>query len=147
MVSWITVFGEQAGEDEIENIDDFVGKIFAYLVSFTTDAANRIVRNSGEGNGLEAWRRLHSEHDPTSSMRRVAILQQVQNPPRCQRVEDLGSALEDWLSKKRQCEMFTDWKGRQRRQPCGGQVPVDAKELRGECYVRQRGLGLPGVVR
>ena len=37
---------------------------------------------------------------PTSSMRRVAVLQQVQNPPRCQRVEDLGSALEDWLSLK-----------------------------------------------
>ena len=48
-------------------------------------------------------------------MRRVAVLQQVQNPLRCQqRVEDLGSALEDWLSKKRQFEMFTDRNGR----PC-----------------------------
>ena len=75
---------------------------------------NRIVRNSGEGNGLEAWRRLHGEYETTSSMRRVAILQQDQNPPRCQRVEDLGSALEDWLSKKRQYEMFTDRNGR----PC-----------------------------
>ena len=45
-------------------------------------------------------------------MRRVAILQQVQNPPRCQRVEDLGSALEYWLSEKRQYEMFTDRNGR-----------------------------------
>ena len=45
-------------------------------------------------------------------MRRVAILQQVQNPPRCQRVEDLGAALEDWLSKKRQYEIFTDRNGR-----------------------------------
>ena len=83
------------------NIHDFVGKFYAYLVSFTTDAPNRIVRNSAEGNVLEAWRRLHGEYDSTSSMRRVAILQQVRNPPRCQRVEDLGSALEDWLSKKR----------------------------------------------
>ena len=57
---------------------------------------------------------LHSEYDPTSSMRRVAILQQVQDPPRCQRVEDLGTALEDWLSEKRQHEMFTDRNGR----PC-----------------------------
>ena len=47
-------------------------------------------------------------------MRRVAIIQQVQNPPRCQRVEDLGAALEDWLSEKRQYEMFTDRNGR----PC-----------------------------
>ena len=112
MISWNTVFGEQAAEDEIENIDDFVGKLSAYLVSFTTDAAGRIVRNSGEGNGLEAWRRLHSEYDPTSSIRRVAILQQVQNPPRCQRVEDLGAAPEDWLLKKRQYEKFTDRNGR-----------------------------------
>ena len=112
-VACITVFGEQADEDEqIDNIDDFVGKFSAYFVSFTTDAPNRIVRNSEEENGLEAWRRLHGEYDSTSSMRRVAILQQVQNSPRCQRVEDLGSALEDWLSKKRQCEMFTDRNGR-----------------------------------
>ena len=66
-VPWITVFGEQGDEDElIDNIDDFVGKFYAYFVSFTTDRPNRIVRNSGEGNGLEAWRRLHSEYDPTS---------------------------------------------------------------------------------
>ena len=113
-VPWITVFGEQIAEDEIEKIDDFVGKFYAYLVSFATDAVNSNVQNSGEGNGLEAWRRLHSEYDPTSSMRRVAILQQVQNPPRCQRVEDLGPALEQWLSKKCQYEMFTDRNGR----PC-----------------------------
>ena len=121
-VPWITVFGEQGDEDEqIDNIDDFVGKFYAYLVSFTTDAPNRIVRISGEGNGLEAWRRLHGEYDSTSSMRRVAILQQVQNPPRCQRVEDLGSALEDWLSKKRQYEMFTDRSGRTALwRPCSG---------------------------
>ena len=116
MIPWMDVFGEGAEEeDQIDEIDDFVVKFYAYLVPFTTDAANRIVRNSGEGHGLEAWRRL-SEYDPTSSMRRVAILQQVQNPSRCQRVEDLGSALEDWLSKKRQYEMFTDRNGPARHQ-------------------------------
>ena len=115
MIPWIDVFGEGADEeDQINEIDDLVGELYAYLVSFTTDAANRIARNAGESNGLEAWRRLHSEYDPTSSMRRVTILQQVQNPPFCQRVEDLGTALEDWLLKKRQYEMFTDRNGR----PC-----------------------------
>ena len=106
MISLNTVFGDLSIQDEIENIDDFVGKFYAYL------AANRIVRNSGEGDGLEAWRRLHSENDPTSSMRRVAILQEVQNPPRCERVEDLGPALETCFSEKRQYEMFTDRNGR-----------------------------------
>ena len=114
-VPWITIFGEQGDEDErIDNIDVFVGKFYAFLVSFTTDAPSRIVRNSGEGNGLEAWRRLHGEYDHTSSMRRVAILQQVQNRPRCQLVEDLRSALDVWLSKNRQYEMLTDRNGR----PC-----------------------------
>ena len=47
-------------------------------------------------------------------MRCVAVLRQIQNPPRCQRVEDLGAALEAWLSKRRQYEMFTDRDGR----PC-----------------------------
>ena len=104
---WIDVFGEGPDEeDQIDEIDDFVGKFCAYLVSFKSDVANRIVRNSGEGNGLEAWRRLHSEYDKTSSMRRVAILQQDQNPSRCQRVEDLGSALEDWNG--RPCQASED---------------------------------------
>ena len=46
-------------------------------------------------------------------MRRVANMQQVQNPPRCERVEDLGPALEKWLSKSEH-EMFNDRNGR----PC-----------------------------
>ena len=86
-VPWINVFGEQADEeDQIDGIDDFVGKLYVYLVSFTTEASNRTARNAGDGNGLEAWRRLHGEYDSTSSTRRVAVLQQVQKPPRCLRV-------------------------------------------------------------
>ena len=54
MIPWIDVFGEGADEeDQIDEIDDFVGELNAYLVSFTTDAANRIARNAGEGNGLK----------------------------------------------------------------------------------------------
>ena len=50
MIPWIHVFGEGGDEeDQIDEIDDFVVKLYAYLVSFTNDAANRIVRNSGEG--------------------------------------------------------------------------------------------------
>ena len=87
--------------------------IYAYLVSFTTGEANKVVRNSGT-DGLEAWRRVHAEYDPTSSVRRVAVLGMVQNPPKCKSVEELGGALEDWLAKKRQYEEFTDNDGR----PC-----------------------------
>ena len=41
MISWNTVFGDQAAEDEIDDTDDFVGKLYAYLVSFTSDAAKQ----------------------------------------------------------------------------------------------------------
>ena len=78
-----------------------------------TGEADKVVRNAGS-DGIEAWRRLMNEFDPTSAMRRVVILGMVQNPPKCQRVEDLGTSLEDWLSKKRQYEEFTDGQG----QPC-----------------------------
>ena len=71
----------------------------------------------------------------------MAILQQVQNPPRCQRVEDLGSALEDWLSKKPQYEMFTDRIGR----PCqasddslvAAMFRLISEEPGGDCHVHQ----------
>ena len=73
-----------------------------------------MVRNSGPDNGLEAWRRLAAEYDPMSSMRRVVILGQIQKPPKCEKIEDLGAALEDWLSKKLRYEEFTDRHG----EPC-----------------------------
>ena len=112
-VPWITVFGEQSDEDEqVDNIDDFVGEFYASLVSFTTDAPNRIVRNSGEGNGLEAWRRFHSEYTP----RRLCDAWRSFSRFRTHRVV---SELRIWDlhwsigSKKRQYEMLTDRNGRQ----------------------------------
>ena len=103
MISWRDVFGEAAPEgDQIIGAEEIVSQLYTYLISFTTADANRVVRNAGEGQGLEAWRRLTNEYDPTSSMRRVTILGLVQNPPRCDRVENLGVALEEWLAKKRQ---------------------------------------------
>ena len=111
MIPWIDVFGEGADkEDQIGEIDDFVVKLYAYLVSFTTDAANRIVRNSGEGSLETTAQRVR----PDTVLETRGDTAASQNPPRCQRVEDLRTALEDWLTKKRQYEMFTDRNGR----PC-----------------------------
>ena len=115
LMAWRDEFGDGAEEDDrIPGIEEMVSQLYTYLVSFTTADANRVVRNAGEGQGLEAWRRLSNEYDPTSSMRRVTVLGLVQNPPKCDRVENLGSALEEWLAEKRQYEEFTDKEGR----PC-----------------------------
>ena len=51
-------------------------------------------------------------------MRRVSILGYVQNPPRCDKIEDLGRSLEKSLAKMRQYEEFTDRDGN----PCQVQV-------------------------
>ena len=70
-VGWDEAFGSTADTlDSIEGFEKMVNGIYAYLVSFTTGEANKVVRNSGT-DGLEAWRRIHNEYDPTSSMRRV----------------------------------------------------------------------------
>ena len=42
---------------------------------------------------------------------RVTFLGQVQNLPKGEKMEELGPALEEWLSKKRQYEEFTDKEG------------------------------------
>jgi len=105
-------FGELGdAKDKVENLERVVTAVYTYLISFTTGDANKIVRNSGSDAGLEAWRRLHCEYDPTSAMRRVTILGHVQEPPRCTKIEDLGPALEEWLTKKKQYEDFTDRHG------------------------------------
>lgn len=110
-VSWSDEFGANADlVDQVDDIEAIVNGLMAYLVSFTTGEANKVVRNAGS-DGVEAWRRLSNEFDPTSAMRRVVILSMVQNPPKCQKVEDLGAALEDWLAKKRQYEEYTDGHG------------------------------------
>lgn len=110
-VSYYSVFGNGAGPNAVANIDAIDSRISTYLTSFTTGDANKIVRNVGPGRGMEAWRRLHAEYDPTSSIRRVGILGQVQNPAKCEKVDELGKALENWLEKKRQYESFCDESG------------------------------------
>ena len=107
-VEWGDEFGDSADlADQVEDIDGKVNGVLAYLVSFTTGEANKVVRNSGS-DGLEAWGRLTNEFDPTSAMRRVVVLRMVQNPPKCQKIEGLGALLEDWLAKKRQYEEYME---------------------------------------
>ena len=111
-IGWNDKFGEAADDiDKIEKFEEYVVGLSTYLGAFTTGEASKVVRNSGTDNGLEAWRRLAAEYDPMSSMRRVAILGQIQNPPKCDEVEELGAALEDWLAKKLRYEQFTDRNG------------------------------------
>ena len=99
------VYSEDADDvDRIPELDRKLRFFGAYVPTFTSADAHRVVRNSSDSQGLEAWRRLRNEYDPTKSMKRVTLLGYVQNPTTCDRIEDLGIALEDCLAKKPQYE-------------------------------------------
>eukprot|EP00972_Heterocapsa_arctica_P042751 6304687-Heterocapsa_arctica.AAC.1 len=51
------------------DMNKIIANLCTYLISFTSGDANRVVRDAREGQGLEVWRRLNSEYDPTSSTR------------------------------------------------------------------------------
>ncbi len=77
IVQWFPVFSE-AGPTPVDGAKKMSEEIESYLSAFTSGNANKLVRNCN-GDGFEAWRRLAAEYDPTSAMRRVAILRQVQH--------------------------------------------------------------------
>ena len=66
--------------DQIPTLDRKLRTFHAYVTYFTSGDENRVVRNSGDSQGREAWRRRHNEYDPTSSTRRVTVHGYVQNP-------------------------------------------------------------------
>eukprot|EP00972_Heterocapsa_arctica_P066286 9778037-Heterocapsa_arctica.AAC.1 len=69
-VGYDEAFDEFLTEDSIADMNKIIANLCTYFISFTSGDANRVVRNAGEGQALEAWHRLNNEHDPTSSMRR-----------------------------------------------------------------------------
>ena len=136
MIPWIYSFGEGSDEeDQIDEIDDFVGKGLRIL---------RVVYNRrSKPNRSKLWRGKWFGSLETTAQRVRPYLS------RCQRVEDLGTALEDWLSKKHQYEMFTDRNGRPCQASDDGLLAAKFRLMPkpgADCYVRKRGRGLPGVV-
>ena len=83
-VSYEDVFGAKAGGlQRIVDLESKLMNFYAYFASFTIGDANCVDRNNGEGQGLEAWRRLYNWYDPTSSSWRVTIVGHVQNLLQC----------------------------------------------------------------
>ena len=120
---WMTAFGTTNGHDEedgIQGITDLVQQLHAALSQLTDGESFDITQNSGAGNGLEAWRRLHRRYDPATGGRKRVLLRSIINPGRC-RLEDLGSALERWEELVVRYERRRDDSGRR------SQVPEDIK--------------------
>ena len=138
-------------QDQIDEIDDSVVKLHAYLVSF--------YNRSSKPNRSKLWRRkwlgslettaqrvrpdiIHETCDDSSAGSEPAALSASRGSGNCS--EKL--ALKETSIRDVHRQGRTALPGI-RRQLCGGNVPVDAKEHGEDCYVRQRGRGLPGVVR
>ena len=76
-----------------------LGKINAQLqvalVSLCKDEALTIVRNSAKGQGLDAWRRLCREYEPTNDAANLRLLRRILQPSQVG-VDRLRSSMETW---------------------------------------------------
>jgi hypothetical protein len=104
-------FGATADElDRISNLDGKLSGVYVYLMTFTTDNDNKIVRNS-EDRPLEAWRKLNQLVDPASAVKRMAVYNRIAQPGKVSDVKELAKALENWLSDKNEYEKMEDEAG------------------------------------
>ncbi|CAK9035105.1 unnamed protein product [Durusdinium trenchii] len=90
-------FGEETPEQEtIPDLESKDAQLYAVLQTLCEKEAFTLVRSAGKGKGLEAWRRLCKRFDPSTGGRRRALLRSVLNPNRCNKVEELSAAVENW---------------------------------------------------
>ena len=75
-----------------------VSQDLAIALSYVLDGeADSILSNAGEGQGLDAWRRLQQRFDPKSNARDLVDSQRIVKPPQCKTLGALLPALEKWV--------------------------------------------------
>ncbi|CAK0850901.1 unnamed protein product [Prorocentrum cordatum] len=94
----VTIEGAQEAHGGVPELVTKINQLYAALISTTADGSesNDLVTGAPDGNGLEAWRKLHRRWDPTTGPRKRLILRSIISPPKCN-AEELGSALEKWI--------------------------------------------------
>ncbi|CAK0880002.1 unnamed protein product, partial [Prorocentrum cordatum] len=94
----VTIEGAQEAHGGVPELETKINQLYAALISTTADGSesNDLVTGAPDGNGLEAWRKLHRRWDPTTGPRKRLILRSIISPPKCN-AEELGSALEKWI--------------------------------------------------
>ena len=65
-----------------ETIDMINGQLFSAFMAVTSEEPFDITLGSGQGQGLEAWRRLHRRYDPMNAQRSHSLLRQIMAPER-----------------------------------------------------------------
>ena len=98
-------FGDvNPAQETIPDLEAKDAQLYAVLQTLCEKEAFTLVRSSGKGKGLEAWRRLCKRYDPSTGGRRRALLRSVLSPNRCGKVEELSAAVEIWEDQVRQYE-------------------------------------------
>ena len=86
-------FKESHIELEDEELDEMNEQVYRCLVALTDGESFDIVTSVGEGQGLEAWRKLNRRWDPVTAGRSKNLLKAIMNPGKA-RIEDLMGAIE-----------------------------------------------------
>ena len=111
-------FGQtNPAQEYIEDLETKDAQLYAVLQTLCEKEAFALVRGAGKGHGMEAWRRLCKRFDPSTGGRRRALLKGVLTPQKCNRVEELSAAVENWEDQVRQYE--------NRRKPDGSRPTLD----------------------
>ena len=102
----------------MSDFDSNVHQLYAALIGTTADGSesNDLVTGAPDGNGLEAWRKLHRRWGPLTGARKRMILRTIPPPPKCA-ADELGSALEKWIQTIAKYERRRDETGLQMRIP------------------------------
>ena len=90
-------FGETTpAQETIPDLESKDAQLYAVLQTLCEKEAFTLVRSAGKSKGLEAWRRLCKRFGPSTGGRRRALLRSVLSPNRCNKVEELSAAVENW---------------------------------------------------
>ena len=110
-------FGDAAdATDQVENLEDYNSQFYSALRSMTEGTPFTYVDNAESGNGLEAWRTLHSKYDPATGGRKKAMLNALIRPQRTT-YEQLSGAFERWKTLRSRYEQKKDQFGRREKLP------------------------------
>ena len=92
VIEW-TKFKQHQIEVEDKDLEEMNDQVYHCLVALTDGESFDIVTGVGEGQGLEAWRKLHRRWDPVTAGRSKNLLKAIMNPGKA-RIEDLMGAIE-----------------------------------------------------
>ena len=80
----------------IHNAEDLVRDLYASLMVTTSQEPQKMVENTVEENGAEAWRQLHVRFDHQSAQSNLALMNKILNPDKVRKLADVPYAIAKW---------------------------------------------------